>query len=288
MVDAQQLVKNGVPVRHWLSLDPLSMNLDRVVAIKNGPAGGDWALTYINRLLDPKQFGDYAGLVGSFAPSTKAVQPTLASLPPIAVDDIIKMAGRSITTSCIDKFADWLVALQQRDRPPLRQVTHVYGRPGRDPRGLRGLNPILAVPSRIPASRLGNDIAFVRPNSAGEPPRTFATGGPRGPRCSAHFDSRNSSPEGDPQSDPLSRVRAVVRADAPGTCSHFSVCLRAILGHSTSFQRLRDPHPRSKTQCLFLRSMNYVPQIRRTSYYLGPLDQHRDPIGQLATFIAGW
>jgi spermidine/putrescine-binding protein len=121
MVDAQQIVKNGVSVDIGYPTDPLSMNLDRVVAIKNGPAGGDWALSYINRLLDPKQFGEYAGLVGSFAPSTKAVQPTLASLPPIAVDEIIKNGWQIDYDIVIDKFAEWLVRYN-------KEIVPLYGK----------------------------------------------------------------------------------------------------------------------------------------------------------------
>jgi putative spermidine/putrescine transport system substrate-binding protein len=82
--DAAAVLNAGVPVDIVAPRDPLVVGLDYIVAIKNGPAGGDIALKYINRLLQPDIMAGYCTQLGVYSANRKAVvsPPGMPSLTP--------------------------------------------------------------------------------------------------------------------------------------------------------------------------------------------------------------
>ena len=89
-VDAAALLKNGAPVDIGAPLDPLTVVLDYIVAIKNGPAGGDLALRYINEMLRPDIMGPYCSQIGTYSPNRKAVVAPPHGMPVITPAQLAK------------------------------------------------------------------------------------------------------------------------------------------------------------------------------------------------------
>jgi spermidine/putrescine-binding protein len=105
--DVQEALNNGVPVDVGWPLDPLGILLDYVVAIKNGPAGNDFALQYINAMLQPDTMPNYDAQLGEYCPNSKAVQPSFPGVPPLTSDQL--KAGWLIDyDTAIANYDSWL------------------------------------------------------------------------------------------------------------------------------------------------------------------------------------
>jgi putative spermidine/putrescine transport system substrate-binding protein len=89
-VDAAALLKAGAPVDVAAPLDPLSIVLDYVVVIKNGPAGADLAIKYVNEMLQPSVAGPYCSEIGSYSPNRRAVVTPPRGMPVPSPDEISK------------------------------------------------------------------------------------------------------------------------------------------------------------------------------------------------------
>lgn len=87
--DATAVLKAGAPVDIAAPRDPLAVAFDYIVAVKNGPAGSDLALKYINEMLQPVVMAPYCTQLGAYSPNTKA-QAAPLGMPVIPVDQMAK------------------------------------------------------------------------------------------------------------------------------------------------------------------------------------------------------
>jgi putative spermidine/putrescine transport system substrate-binding protein len=88
-VDATAVLKAGASVDIVAPIDPLTIALDYVVAIKNGPAGPDAAFKYINQMLDPATMGPYCRQIGIYSPNRKAIVAP-AGMPIVTASQLAK------------------------------------------------------------------------------------------------------------------------------------------------------------------------------------------------------
>lgn len=115
--DATDLIKNGATVDIGYPLDPLEVFLDYIVAVKNGPAGGDLALKYINQILDPTVMTNYDGQLGYNSPNSKSVQPVPSGQPPLSPDDILKNGWLPDYNVAIANYDAWNQRFQEQIVP---------------------------------------------------------------------------------------------------------------------------------------------------------------------------
>jgi spermidine/putrescine-binding protein len=87
--DATAVLKAGAPVDIAAPVDPLAVAFDYIVAIKNGPAGIDLALKYVNAMLQPVVMAPYCTQLGAYSPNSKAPVTPLG-MPAIAADQMAR------------------------------------------------------------------------------------------------------------------------------------------------------------------------------------------------------
>lgn len=87
--DAAAVLKAGAPVDIVAPRDPIVLGLDYVVAIKNGPAGRDLALKYINYMLRPEVMAPYCTTLGVYSTNRKAVIAP-PGMPALSSDELTK------------------------------------------------------------------------------------------------------------------------------------------------------------------------------------------------------
>jgi putative spermidine/putrescine transport system substrate-binding protein len=119
MNDAQELVKNNIPVDIGYPQDPLIVILDYIVAIKGGPAGPELAFDYINRILDPATQTPYEAVIANLPTNKKAAQPTLTGLPPITVDTILAKAWSPDFDLALKNYDAWFARYNKEIIPLL-------------------------------------------------------------------------------------------------------------------------------------------------------------------------
>jgi putative spermidine/putrescine transport system substrate-binding protein len=119
MNDAQELVKNNVPVDIGYPQDPLITILDYVVSVKGGPAGPDLSFDFINRLLDPTQQTPYEGAIANLPTNKKAAAPTLEGLPPITADTILAKAWSPDLDIALKNYDAWFARYNKEIIPLL-------------------------------------------------------------------------------------------------------------------------------------------------------------------------
>lgn len=115
--DALELIESGANVDIGYPLDPLEMFLDYIVALKNGPAGANVALDFINRAIAPKTLSGYDGALGYMSPNSKSVQPKLKGLPVLTTDDMLSKGWTVDYDVAIQNFDAWNERFQKEIVP---------------------------------------------------------------------------------------------------------------------------------------------------------------------------
>lgn len=89
-IDAISLLRAGAPVDIGYPTDPLSIALDYIVAIKNGPAGTDLALKYVNEILRPVVMAPYTNQIGTHALNRRIALTAMPGMPVLTRDEVPK------------------------------------------------------------------------------------------------------------------------------------------------------------------------------------------------------
>lgn len=116
-VDALELVNSGANVDIGYPLDPLEIFLDYIVAIKNGPAGRELALEFVNQILEPEVMTGYDGELGFASPNSQAEQPTIEGVPPLRPEDVLENGWLPDFEVAIANYDAWNERFQQEIVP---------------------------------------------------------------------------------------------------------------------------------------------------------------------------
>lgn len=122
MVDAQELISNGLKIDVGYPQDPLVIILDYIVAIKNGPASKalgapTLAFDYINDILNPSTMTPYDTELGQLPTNAKAALPDLKGLPPLTVDTILKKGWSPDYELALQSYDAWFERYQKEIVP---------------------------------------------------------------------------------------------------------------------------------------------------------------------------
>lgn len=89
-IDATSLLRAGAPVDVGYPTDPLSIALDYIVAIKNGPAGSDLALKYVNEMVRPVVMAPYANQIGTHSLNRRIALTARPGMPTLTQEEVLK------------------------------------------------------------------------------------------------------------------------------------------------------------------------------------------------------